>query len=148
ALAALTLLETGMAKNDPAMQKAIAFVRKNALALDRTYEISLALLLLDRVEDPTDKETIEKLALRLVAGQNATGGWSYFCPILSDADHQALLETLESLSGGLGKLSTRGKIDDTKPDGADPSKLPPALRDLRVLKDLPGLKDKALVGPS
>lgn len=82
ALAALTLLECGVSAKDPSVQKAAEAVRHAVPDLGHTYSISLAILLLDRLGDPGDVGLIHALALRLLGGQNASGGWSYDCPLL------------------------------------------------------------------
>src|SRR5437879_5828793 len=51
ALPALTLLECGVPANDPGIQRAAAFVRQHAQNLDVTYEVALAILLLDRLNE-------------------------------------------------------------------------------------------------
>ena len=83
ALPGLTLLECGVSPKDPAVQKAAGFVRKhipNLTGHHETYELSLAILFLDRLGETTDKALIRTMALRLVAGQTAAGGWSYELP--------------------------------------------------------------------
>ncbi len=80
ALAGLTLLECGAAKNDEAVTKAAQYVRVQSISLKHTYSISLAILFLDRLGDSGDIPLIESLAARLVGGQHATGNWSYYCP--------------------------------------------------------------------
>ncbi len=102
ALPALTLLECGVPPKDPQMQKAAAYIRQVAVALptdnprgtDMTYDLALAVLFLDRLGDATDKPLIQRLALRLVAGQTGTGGWSYVCPRLTDQEQQLLTSAL------------------------------------------------------
>jgi hypothetical protein len=94
AMPGLTLLECGVAPTDPAVQKAAAYVRKHAPPLNRTYEISLAVLFLDRLGDPADRPLIRSLALRLVAGQNARGGWAYTCPRLKPDQEEKLVKIL------------------------------------------------------
>ena len=91
ALPGLTLLECGVPAADPAVQRAAKFVRGHAPTLTATYELSLAILFLDRLGDSRDRALIQTLAIRLIAGQNAAGGWTYDCPALSRADHQHLL---------------------------------------------------------
>ena len=54
---------------------------RSTQALDKTYELALAVLILDRLAQPRDGELIRTLALRLIAGQTAAGGWSYTCPV-------------------------------------------------------------------
>ena len=79
ALPALTLLECGVPHEDPVIQKALAFVRREARTVLTTYDISLAILFLDRYGDPADHRLIQTLALRLMAGQQPSGGWTYHC---------------------------------------------------------------------
>jgi hypothetical protein len=97
ALPALTLLECGVPANDPIIQQAAHFLRSKAAQLDRTYELSLAILFLDRLGDPSDKKIIQTFALRLIAGQSATGGWGYKCPLLSSKTQTELLTALRHL---------------------------------------------------
>ena len=97
ALPALTLLECGAPSDDASVQRAAFVVRQNALTLDRTYELSLAILFLDRLGDPRDRPLIQVFALRLIAGQSPTGGWTYKCPVLTQKDQQDLLTTLRQL---------------------------------------------------
>lgn len=80
ALAALTLLECGVAATDPAVQRAAEIMRQSALDLTHTYSLSLAVLFLDRLGDDRDVLLIESMTYRLLAGQNAAGGWTYDCP--------------------------------------------------------------------
>ena len=96
ALGGLTLLECKKPSNDPNVQRAAAFVRGNYNRLGMTYEISLAILFLDRLGDPRDRALIQGLALRLLAGQRECGGWSYDCPALSANDMYQLYTFLRS----------------------------------------------------
>jgi hypothetical protein len=98
ALPGLTLLECGLPASDPAVQRAAAFVRMSAPRIDATYEIALSILFLDKLDDPKDRPTIQALALRLIAGQTSTGGWSYKCPILYKKEHDQLLTILRNLN--------------------------------------------------
>jgi hypothetical protein len=123
ALVGLTLLECGAKKEDPAVQKVADLLRQreksgNKIAL--TYELSLAILFLDRLDDPQDKELIQKLALRLVAGQTLSGGWTYGCPILSDGDGQILGLLLQKTRGQLTADPTTSKL---VLEAVDPAKL-------------------------
>jgi hypothetical protein len=94
ALPALAMLECGADPTDPAIQKAARFVRHYVRTQTRTYEVSLAFLLLDRLGEPGDRPLIRSLALRLVAGQNAYGGWGYSCPLTQAAQEKKLLALL------------------------------------------------------
>jgi hypothetical protein len=96
ALGGLTLLECGVPANDPMIQRAADFVRSQAGPLNHTYEISLSILFLDRLGQPTDRRLIQGLGLRLLAGQTAAGGWSYGCPALPANDMAQLYKFLRS----------------------------------------------------
>jgi hypothetical protein len=103
ALPGLTLLECGVPASDPRVLKAARFVRSHTSRLvervaslsSPTYELSLALLFLDRLGDPNDRPLIRTIALRLVAGQLPDGGWSYAIPVLRPDDEDKLLRFLE-----------------------------------------------------
>jgi hypothetical protein len=96
ALPALTLLKCDVPPDDPHVRKAARYVRSRVKGLDRTYDIALALLFLDRLGDPADEAALRTLTVRLIAGQTATGGWSYQCPKnLTPRQELALLTVLE-----------------------------------------------------
>jgi hypothetical protein len=95
ALPALTMLECGVPKDDPAIQRAAQFVRASAKEITKTYELSLAILFLDKLQDPKDKQYIQAFATRLVAGQNYYGGWSYQCPLVAPDTRKELLTFLK-----------------------------------------------------
>jgi hypothetical protein len=116
ALPALTLLECGVPTTEPAIQWAAFFVRQNANKLDTTYELALSILLLDRLGDKRDRPMIEMMSLRLMAGQTASGGWAYRCPLLDEANHKSLLAYLK-----MKKLS--------------PAKVPAYWRNLPIFRD-------------
>jgi hypothetical protein len=97
ALPGLTLMECGVTGLDASVQRAAYFVRTAAPKMDRTYELALSILFLDRLGDPRDRPLIQALAMRLIAGQTTTGGWSYKCPILTGKDHTNLLALLKKL---------------------------------------------------
>ena len=94
ALPGLALLECGVGAKDEEIQKAARFVRQKIPTLNGTYEISLAILFLDRLGDADDRTLIRALALRLAAGQTNLGGWHYRCPLLSASEEKELLKTL------------------------------------------------------
>lgn len=91
ALPALTLLECGVKPDDARIQKAVRHVRLAVPTLKTTYDLALVILFLDRLGDPADKKLIQTCALRLVAGQWPSGGWSYDCPILPPKQEHDLL---------------------------------------------------------
>ncbi len=80
ALAGLTLLECDVPAEDPAVRKAAAIIRASSSGLLHTYSISLSILFLDRLGDADDEGIIQMLVVRLLAGQNSAGAWTYNCP--------------------------------------------------------------------
>jgi hypothetical protein len=96
ALAGLTMLECGAGKGDPLVQRAAVLVRAQAATLKHTYSLALTLLFLDRLGEAEDHRLIQGLALRLLAGQNAAGGWHYDCPLLPPSDMAQLYKFLRS----------------------------------------------------
>jgi hypothetical protein len=90
ALAGLTLLECGVKADDHAVVNAADAVRKVSPSLTHNYSICLAILFFDRLGDPQDIPLIESLTVRLLAGQTSTGGWSYRCPPIPDAEVRRL----------------------------------------------------------
>src|SRR5260370_3380287 len=93
-LAAWTLLECDVSPNDPIIQKAVAYTRDFILTSDSTYEIALAIMLLDRLGDPEDLPLLEALSLQLLAGQNPHHGWTYGCPPLPERELTRLRQHL------------------------------------------------------
>ena len=98
ALPGLTLLECDVPLSDPILQHTAHCLRSSAATLDTTYELSLAILFLDRLGEPKDRKIIQTFALRLIAGQSATGGWGYKCPILGNKSQLELLTVLRHLN--------------------------------------------------
>jgi hypothetical protein len=127
ALPALTLLECGVPPSDPNVQRAAAFVRTQVPGMASTYELSLAILFLDRLGDPADKESIRILAMRLIAGQNRTGGWTYGCPVLPQPAHKQLFFVLKEIKSQAGQRPA-------KPAVSEP--LLPEVQNLPILQDL------------
>jgi hypothetical protein len=109
ALPGLTLLECGVAADDIHIQHAATFVRGAVPSLHLTYELALGILFLDRLGDPADEPLIRTMAVRLLAGQKASGGWNYECPILSDQDENNLWTVMEATRprSSLDLLSTK-----------------------------------------
>jgi hypothetical protein len=62
-------------------------------------------LFLDRLGIATDRTLIQTWALRLTAGQNTQGAWTYDCPILSEQEETSLLDSLKNRSTGELSLS-------------------------------------------
>jgi hypothetical protein len=126
ALPALALLEAGVPADDPAVQKAAQWLRPRLTKADQTYGLSLALLFLDRLGDPQDKAAIHTLGMRLIAGQWASGGWTYRCTILSPKNEEALTDFLRQREEAAG-------------DNKAPPAVPAAFKGLAVCQDRPKL---------
>ena len=77
ALAGLALLEADTPLDDKAVKAIVGAVRDAAFSETRTYQITLCILFLDRFGDTADTPLIQMLAVRLLHGQNASGGWTY-----------------------------------------------------------------------
>src|SRR5262249_32745317 len=73
ALPGLALLACGAAPTDPALQRVARFVRQHAPTLNKTYELALAVLFLDRLGEPQDRPLIRRFAPRLLAGHAPAG---------------------------------------------------------------------------
>lgn len=111
ALAGLTLLECDVADDDKDVVAAAEFVRGASISCTNTYSISLAIMFLDRLGSPADVPLIESLTVRLLAGQTGTGGWTYTCPPISDAE----VRRLSTVVKGNSELVGRAQLP--KPDG-------------------------------
>jgi hypothetical protein len=116
ALPGLALLECGVPAKSPEIQKVAKLIRTRVPQLNETYKLALAILFLDRLGDPQDRQAIQTLALRLVAGQRPSGGWTYNCPRLEPRQEHDLLFALQ------------------KQPPASPLDLPPQFRNLPALQ--------------
>ncbi len=96
-LPGLALLECGVPANSPAIRRVAILVRRASGNLVATYELSLCILFLDRLGDPKDRELIQTLAARLIAGQSETGGWTYACPLVTKKTRDEMLTLLRKL---------------------------------------------------
>jgi len=103
ALAGVTLLECGAKPDDKAVQSAADAVRLSSVSCTHTYSIALAIFFLDRLGDPDDVPLIESLMVRLLAGQDAGGGWSYTCPSISAAEVRRLQAKLNERKELVGR---------------------------------------------
>ena len=112
ALPGLTLLECGVAADDPVVQRAAAFVRHAAVnpehPTERTYDLALTILFLDRLGEPKDEAIIHSMALRLVAGQSPSGGWGYKCPVLTGPETSKLFAVLHKIATGPSPIPLEG----------------------------------------
>jgi hypothetical protein len=102
ALAGLALAEAGVPPSDPALKKAALVVRAACTGPearpDRTYEVALAILFLDRMADPKDKALIQRLATQLIGGQTQSGGWAYKVPVAAPSEVNQVLGALRKMA--------------------------------------------------
>jgi hypothetical protein len=70
------------------------FIRESGARLFRTYDLALAVLFLDRLGDARDGPLLRSPSLRLAAGQNSWGGWSYNCSLLNSSKEKKLEQSL------------------------------------------------------
>lgn len=112
ALAGIALLEANTPAADPAVQAIAKSVREQSYRESQTYQISLCLLFLDRLENPADVPLIQMLGARLLVGQTARGGWAYGCvpaPVPA-ADEQRLRAGLKGAELVAGKEGAPPKM--------------------------------------
>jgi hypothetical protein len=127
ALVGLTLLACGVPADDPAVRTLVDRVRTGGDSEQMTYDLALSILFLDRLDEPADRELIRTFALRLVAGQNGSGGWSYQCPVLRGTDRDEFLDLLETLSPPPGTGAVASDPDGrtaTGTSGPEPGRVP------------------------
>jgi hypothetical protein len=145
ALGGLTLLECGVPADDKTVQRAATFVRSQSASLRMTYEMSLAVLFLDRLGEPRDRPLIQGMALRLMSGQNDAGGWTYVCDALSPQDMLQLFTVLKSNEQLLNPVGVTPKgyaldpVRDTKLPANDPFR---QFNDLMLMQGVEGGKPK------
>ena len=113
ALAALTLLECGVPVDDADIQKAAAAIRAAAVNGEQTYSIALSILFLDRLGESVDVALIESLTVRLLAGQDTSGGWGYSCPKIGQ-EEQHRLTTLVKQRKERGPDKEPARTEDKK----------------------------------
>lgn len=85
ALVTLALLESKVSQTDPAITKAVAFVRANCENNTNTYDVALSIMLLDKLGKSSDKALIRQLGTRLRDSQSQNGAWSYLVVQEQDA---------------------------------------------------------------
>lgn len=102
ALCTVALLVNGASLDDPGIDRAYRFVRKEAKDVTSTYDITLSIILLSAIDEQHNRSTIRDLAGRLYVGQLASGGWSYTCPKSGSLTEK---RTATSLKAGEGDNS-------------------------------------------
>jgi hypothetical protein len=90
----------GVPANDPAIERAAAYLRRAAVKEKMNYCISLYILFFDKLGDPEDVPLIEALAVRLLQSQDAQGGWSYNSSDVPEAEQTRLANLVANHRGG------------------------------------------------
>jgi HEAT repeats len=138
ALAGLAMLESGVPASDEAVSNIIKACREACLSTSSTYEISLLIMLFDRLGAKADRPFIQFLTLKLLTGQVQDGSWSYQCQGLAldpVRERQLRLDLLAGakLTSGDGARTGTGKekpkpredLDDGPKSKKEPKKEPP-----------------------
>lgn len=139
-LAGMALLESGVPPTDPSITAISTFVRNNALGETRTYEVSLAIMFLDRLGNPSDRPIIQLLGVRLMGGQGANGGYSYDCGYALSADDEARLKKLFTNETRLVSVPPKSELPKTGPNRKEPAKVE-ARPDIPFDETFPPVKD-------
>jgi len=83
ALAGMAIVAGGGDAYRAKVEAAAAAVRRLAVAETNTYDISLAIMFLDRLGRTEDDPLLRDLGVRLMAGQCQDGSWSYHVPAMA-----------------------------------------------------------------
>ncbi|HEY8505434.1 MAG TPA: hypothetical protein VIL46_12700, partial [Gemmataceae bacterium] len=90
-LGGLALHEAGVPPDDPVLRDILTITRAGAIIENATYNLALAIMLLESVGDENDVPLIQLMGVRLLAGQNGSGGWGYDCiPYVHPAEARRL----------------------------------------------------------
>jgi hypothetical protein len=125
ALVGLTLLECGATGDDPLVRKIADRVRDQCADNNRVYNLSLAILLFDRLGDDRDVPLIQAMAVRLMEAQFKEGGWTYTTP---DPDEKEV-QRLKALIQKRAELRTGGDASGRRRNSDEPPPLDPDLAD-------------------
>lgn len=138
AMAALTLLSCEVKADDEAVQKAAKFIRGRRDLINQTYDLALCVLMLDRLDDPADKELLETLTFRLITGQTPQGGWGYTCGSVNEKDRDQVSQVLRQLSKqGRALLQGTTTLEQQAEGQKAVESLPPHLKKLGVFSLVP-----------
>ncbi|MGL4552305.1 MAG: hypothetical protein ACRC33_14090, partial [Gemmataceae bacterium] len=124
----------GVPASDAGVQKAARYVREHFAkteASTQTYTLSLAVLFLDKLGEEADRVRLRYLALRLLAGQHADGGWSYALPPLTPDEARKLMHALATnrppeLAGLMKAVEGARGLERITAGGASPGEVSPA----------------------
>jgi hypothetical protein len=108
-LLGLTLLEGGIDADDFTVRQIASWFRSRKLEIMTTYELTLAILFLDRLGEPRDRKLIRTFGERLLAGQLECGAWTYGC-LKSDEERYRPLEQFSIQWTGLPDLKHADRV--------------------------------------
>lgn len=116
AMAGIAMIEAGVKLDDPAIQAIAKIVRAAAIVQDKTYQLSLDIIFLDKLGEDIDQMLIQQAGIRLMQGQTRNFGWSYHCPALTPEEKDRLNGLLNgaTLKGGQ-PLPTQGSEPSNRP---------------------------------
>ena len=136
-LSGMAMIEAGIPRDDPVLKKMVETVRGEALAQIKTYNISLAILFLDRYGVPSDEPLLQILGVRLYSGLCSDGAWKYDCGTAWTAVEIAQIRT------ALSTKPVKEQVpEDQSKDGTPPKLHPEARRYLLNVKQIIGLKGR------
>jgi hypothetical protein len=137
ALAGIALLECETPTNDPTIKSLATYIRRASLTLTDTYSLALCILFLDLISDDRDIPLIESMVVRLMEGQDSTGGWTYTCPGVS-ADERDRLSA--SLKANRDEPANADKMPVAKDRKREPREISPEIKKrIAQLKNRPGV---------
>jgi hypothetical protein len=117
ALAALAMLECGVAADDPQIARAAAYVRNDCPDMSETYHLAVAIMFFDRLGDPLDESLIHNLTVRLLEGQQPIGAWTYTSSSVGAEDAKTIRTILQKRSEL--KTAPGGPSGERPPPSAD-----------------------------
>lgn len=108
-LLGLTLLECGIAADHSSVRQIAAWIRARERDLKQTYELTLAILFLDRLGDPRDQKLIRAFGQRLLIGQLDCGTWTYSCLLNDPKRYQSPVPLFLPLTNGMPAHNRAGR---------------------------------------
>lgn len=113
ALRGWTLLEMGVPATDNTVKVLADYIRKQVAqpSVWRVYDVSLAIIFLDKLNDAGDEPLLESLAVRLLASQIGNGGWGYTNAEINETERARLTKIIDDTD----KLRKLGLVLKAKP---------------------------------
>lgn len=138
ALAGLALLECGVPPDDPLIRRATERLREVSWTETATYHVALFILYFDKIADPANVPLIQLLGVRLLAGQQADGGWGYNCGSAPEPQEVHRLRTALGMNPALKTPEANNEPAAAKQTTPAKPALPPEIqRQLLLLNQTP-----------